>query len=209
MPSKSSSRTDSKRSERTHGVESPRVGTGRIPARGVILAFLILLGSMPAAAQTLDLSLHVGSDAIRADVSFRWNKENELVSSLQDGMEARIVFTLRVYQRRTGFIPLFRDKLLAETRVERSAFWDFLDRRFVVESEDGSRTDYTSAPDLLFGFFSLHDFPVLRQTGPEGSRYVTARARLEPVRLMPPLTIVTLAGAAASYTTPWERREAK
>jgi len=169
-----------------------------------------LLGATPTGAQSLDLSLSVRPDAIRANLWFRWNKEQELVSSLQNGMEARIVFTLRVYQRRGGFIPFLGDKLLAERRVERSAFWDFLDRRFVVESEDGSRTDYTSAPDLLFGFFSLHDFPVLRlPAGSEEQRYVTARARLEPVRLMPPLTIVTLAGAAASYTTPWQRREAQ
>ena len=125
-------------------------------------------------------------------------------------MEARIVFTLRVYQRRTGLLPLFRDRLLSETRVARSAFWDFLDGKFIVESDDGSRASYTSSPELLMGFFSLMDYPVLRFPPSQGeSRYVTARARLEPVRLMPPLTIVTLAGEAASYTTRWERRTAQ
>ncbi len=125
-------------------------------------------------------------------------------------MEARIVFTLRVYQRRRGFLPFFRDRLLVETTLARSAFWDFLDRTFVVESDDGTRAVYQSAPELLLGFFSLTDVRVPLAAPRRGeARYVTARARLEPVRLMPPLTIVTLAGAAASYTTPWERQEAQ
>jgi len=38
--------------------------------------------------------------------------------------------------------------------------------------------------------------------------YVTARAQFEPVRLMPPLTLIGLAGAAANVATPWVRRDA-
>jgi hypothetical protein len=37
--------------------------------------------------------------------------------------------------------------------------------------------------------------------------YAIARAQFEPVRLMPPLTLVVLAGAAATSTTPWTRKE--
>ena len=171
----------------------------------VLLATLVV--PAPAAAQSLDMGVRVGSDGIRADLWFRWNKEQELVSSLQQGMEARIVFTLRLYQRRRGILPFLGDKLLVETRIARSAFWDFLDRKFVVESDDGSRVAYTNAPELLLGFFSLRDYAISQlPPRPGEQRYVSARARLEPVRLMPPLTIVTLAGAAASYTTPWERR---
>jgi hypothetical protein len=176
----------------------------------ILLVLLVALSASPAAAQSLDLGLRVRHDGIRADLWFRWNKEQELVSSLQQGMEARIVFTLRLYQRRRGFIPFLGDKLLSETHVARSAFWDFLDRKFVVESDDGTRAAYATAPQLLVGFFSLKDFPLSPLPPRAGeSRYVTARARLEPVRLMPPLTIVTLAGAAVSYTTPWERRNAQ
>ncbi|HVP19436.1 MAG TPA: DUF4390 domain-containing protein [Spirochaetia bacterium] len=154
--------------------------------------------------------MSIRGDGIHASVAFRWNKESDLVTSLRDGMEARIVFTLRVYQRRSGFLPFLRDRVLVETTVARSAFWDFLDRTFVVESDDGTRTVFRSAPELLRGFFTLTDYPLLQAPPLPGElRYVTARARLEPVRLMPPLTIVTLAGAAASYTTAWERQEAQ
>ena len=201
MPSRSFSKTASRRSSprRRHRV------TG-----SVLLLLLASLAGEHAAAQSLDLGVNVRADGISANVSFRWNKEADLVDSLRDGMEARIIFTLRVYQKNQGFLPFLRDRLLAETSIARSAFWDFLDGKFVVESDDGSRSAYTSAQDLLTGFFSLTDFPLLRLPPQHGElRYVMARARLEPVRLMPPLTIVTLAGAAASYTTPWERRNAQ
>lgn len=200
MPLKSFSRTASRRSEPALRPVFP----------GILLAFLAVLAAAPAAAQSLDLGLNVRTEGISANVSFRWNREADLVNSLRDGMEARIIFTFRVYQRNQGFLPFLRDRLLAQTSVARSAFWDFLDQKFVVESDDGSRSAYTSPRDLLAGFFSLTDFPVFRLPPRPGElRYVTARARLEPIRLMPPLTIVTLAGAAASYTTPWERRDAQ
>ena len=175
---------------------------------GAFLTFTAALIATPVAGQSLTLEASSGPQGIRATVSFQWNKESELVSSVRDGMEARIVFTLRVYQKNAGFLPFLRDKLLKETRVARSAFWDFLDRKFVVESDDGTRSNYDSPSDLLSGFLSLRDFPLSRLPARPGEqRYVTARALLEPVRLMPPLTIVTLAGAAATYTTPWERRD--
>ena len=197
MPSSSSSKTGSRRNN----------GRGSLAP---ILALVLLCAAARGGAQSLNLGVTVRSDGIFASLSFLWNKETELVSSLRDGLESRIVFTLRVYQKRGGVLPFPGDKLLTETVLARSAFWDFLDGKFVVESDDGVRTAYASADDLLSGFFSLKDLPVYR--GPTDSgrlRYVTARARLEPVRLMPPLTIVSIAGTAASYTTPWQRRDAK
>ena len=170
----------------------------------------MVLAAASLRAQSLELTVGIHPDGIHASLWFRWNKEQELVSSLRDGMEARIVFQLRVYQRRSGLLPFLGDKLLVETHVARSAFWDFLDRKFVVEGDDGSRTAYTNAPELLVGFLTLADFPVAGLPPSTADRqYVMARARLEPVRLMPPLTIVTIAGAATSYTTPWERRNAQ
>jgi hypothetical protein len=199
MPYKNSSKTASRRSRAA-------VRAGLL----ILVLAALTVSAAPAPAQSLDLGVTSRSDGIRASLLFRWNKNNELVTSLRDGMEARIVFTLRVYQRRGGFLPFLRDRLMAETTVARSAFWDFLDRTFVVESDDGTRSVFQTAPDLLQGFFSLTDFLVLRSPPHHGEmRYVTARARLEPVRLMPPLTIVTLAGAAASYTTAWERKDAQ
>ncbi|HVO40117.1 MAG TPA: hypothetical protein VMV03_13895 [Spirochaetia bacterium] len=198
MPSSSFFRTASKRSD------------GRIARAGavVVLAALALAGVPRAAAQSLDLAVTVREDTVRASLSFSWNREAALIASLRDGLESRVVFTLRVYQKRSGFLPFPRDRLLSETVIARSAYWDFLDRKFVVEADDGVRTAYEGPNELLRAFLSVKDYPVYRGWALPRTRYVSARAHIEPVRLMPPLTIVSLAGTAASYTTPWKREEA-
>jgi hypothetical protein len=156
-------------------------------------------------ASTSDAS----ADILSASVSFRWNRLGELVSSLRAGMESRITFTLRLYERRRSLLPFRRDRLLIEKSLERSAFWDFLDGSFVVESESDARMSFASAEDLLQGFLTLSGVSLSEVPHASSPRfYVTARALFEPVRLMPPLTLVGLVGRAATATTPWASREA-
>ncbi|MGA2477242.1 MAG: hypothetical protein ABSG63_00655 [Spirochaetia bacterium] len=177
---------------------------------------LALASAFPLSAQAVDLAVErraslrsASADALMAHVSFRWDRMEELVSSLRAGMESRITFTLRLYEHRRGLLPFRRDRLLVQKKAERSAFWDFLDDTFVVESEDGTRESFASAEDLLRGFLTLSELSlsdVPRASSP--GYYVSARALFEPVRLMPPLTLVGLVGRAATTTTPWVSREA-
>jgi hypothetical protein len=132
----------------------------------------------------------------------------ELVSSLRQGLESRITFTARVYERRHGLLPFRGDRMLAERRVSHSAFWDFLDERFVVETDTGTRVSFGSVDELLRGFFTLSAIPLYNGRAPRAALYVMARAQFEPVRLMPPLTLVSIVGRAATYTSPWARRDA-
>ncbi len=68
---------------------------------------------------------------------------------------------------------------------------------------------YADPQELIRGFFALDEvFTVDMASAARRRLYVTARAQFEPVRLMPPLTLIGLAGAAASVATPWVRRDA-
>ena len=168
----------------------------------------LLLIAFPLAAQSVELRVDARGAAITADLAFRWDKVRELVDGLRDGLESTVTFTFRVHEKRSGLLPLLRDPLLAEKTVARNAFWDFLDDTFVVESDAGGRTEYPREEDLLRNYLSLTAVPLYRFTG--GWRpacYVVARAQFEPVRLVPPLTIVSLAGSASTFTTPWVRAE--
>ena len=175
-------------------------------------ALLVLCISLLSAAkitgQGVELSVFSAADLLSADITFRWNRMEELVASLRQGLESRITFTVRVYEKRRGILP-FRDRLLAERTVSHSAFWDFLDDRFVVETDMGTSVSFGSVDALLKGFFGLSAIPLY--TGPrdpQAALYVMARAQFEPVRLMPPLTLVGIVGRAATYTSPWARRNA-
>jgi hypothetical protein len=184
-------------------------------AVGCAAVVLALASAFPLSAQAVELAVErrtspraASADALVAHVSFRWDRMGELVSSLRAGMESRITFTLRLYEHRRGLLPFRRDRLLAQKKAERSAFWDFLDDTFVVESEDGTRESFESAEDLLRGFLTLSELSLSDVPRGSSGYYVSARALFEPVRLMPPLTLVGLVGRAATTTTPWVSREA-
>jgi len=150
-----------------------------------------------------------GGGFLTAAVGFRWNRSAELLTSLHRGLESRITFTTRLYEARRPTFSFAGDRVLAEKRVTRSAFWDFLEQVYVVEEEGGGQKSYADDAALLAGFFSLEQtfaYAPAEGTG-HRPRYLAARAQFEPVRLMPPLTLVGLAGAAVNLTTPWVRRE--
>jgi len=172
----------------------------------VLILCAALLPAASLAGQGVDLSLSSAAGVLSADITFRWDRMEELVSSLRQGLESRITFTARVYEKRRGILPLPGDRMLAEHRVARSAFWDFLDDQFVVETDTGARVSFASVDELLKGFFTLSKIPLYNR--PHTDLYVMGRAQFEPVRLMPPLTLVSMVGRAATYTSPWVRRDA-
>lgn len=198
MQSKSSSRDASRRSNAGRGAE---------PTRPAILA-LLLLAAAGLGAQ--DISLTVSRDRllVSAEIVFRWDRQAELLATLREGLESRITFTLRAYEKTPGFFAFLGDRLLAERTIARSAFFNFLDGTYVVEDDAGARATYIDLGALLKGFFTVEKMTLARLR-PEhlAPCYVVARAQFDPVRLMPPLSIVSLAGAAATHTTAWVREE--
>jgi hypothetical protein len=178
---------------------------------GLILACFLLAGTAAAAqAQALELSATQRGSFVGASLSFRWAGANEVIDSLLTGLESRITFTTRLYESRRPAFSFAGDRLLLERTVARSAFWDFLDRVFVVEQEGVPQRTYTDPRELIRGFFALDEAYSADMASASRRRlYVTARAQFEPVRLMPPLTLISLAGASANVTTPWVRGDAR
>lgn len=166
----------------------------------------------PAPSPRLALEVSAAAGVVRADVVLAAGAADEPIASLRDGLESRITFTLRCYRRQHGLAALFGDALLAERTVARVAFYDAIERRFVVEQDD-ARSSYADEAAFRQAFFTLRGValgpvaPARAGAGAGASRYVAARAQYDPVRLSPPLTILTLFGLAARYTTPWVREE--
>ena len=191
-----------------------RRSSGRARPRAAgFLAALVLVGLLSgggaASAQSVDLTVSRRSDGLYAGVRFHWDQVDALAGSLRDGLESRITFTVRLYERRSVSFLFSADRLVMERTVVRSALWDFLGQSFVVESSPGTRISYPSVAALLDGFFTVTNlvFPVPRYDLGQ-RRYLVARARFEPVALAPPLSLVSLVGAAASASSPWVRKDA-
>jgi len=173
------------------------------------IALLLLASAAVASSQAIELSVAPQDGFLAASLSFRWARADEVIDSLRKGLESRITFTTRLYEKRRPAFSFAGDRLLSERTVTRSAFWDFLDQVFVVEEADRRQTTYRQPDELISGFFTLEEAFRIDVTAAERRRlYVTARAQFEPVRLMPPLTLIGLVGAAANVATPWVRRDA-
>jgi len=177
----------------------------RAPAAAVAL---LLLLAIDAGGQELTLTAARTGDMVVASASFLWHRQEELTSTLRDGLESRITFTVRVYEKKSSLLPFIADRLVAEEVIARNAFYDFLDGRYVIETDTGARASYTDVAGLLADFLSLPSLLLPRcRPWRDSGCYVAARVRFDPVRLMPPLTIVSLVGATATVTTPWVRKE--
>ena len=192
-PSRSSSRTGSRRSE------------ARLL---LLLAAAGLCAAAPLAAQSVDLEVNARGAVIATTLHFRWPRTAELVESLRQGLESRITFTVRLYEQRRPALLFSRDRLLSQQVVSRSVFWDFLDGVFVVERDGDRQRTYPDDATLLEGLFGLDEvFPFSAGGMARRVLYVSARAQFEPVRLMQPLTLVGLVGAASTVATPWVRKD--
>lgn len=176
-------------------------------ASSVAAALLLALVAVPLrAAPMLSVSAVARGGTLVASLTFRWDPPDELLASLQGGLESRIVFTARLYEKRAGLLAFRADRLVSQATVVRTAYRDILTQMFVVDEEGAAPRSYATTRELIAALFSV---PGLTFTDPAAARrgsYVAARAQLEPVRLMPPLTLVTLAGVAA-YATPWARSD--
>jgi hypothetical protein len=193
-PWKSSSRTASRRSR-----------PGVLP----VLALLALLAPAAAArAQGVSLLVERDDVVVRAQAVFRWERGDELAATLREGLESRIIFTLRVFEKAPGLRSLLGDRLLAERTVTRAAYYSFLDADYVVEESSGGRAAFNGLDEALREFFTLQSGALLiLEPGQAVRCYAAAQVQFDPVRLMPPLTIVSLAGAGGRVTTPWVRAE--
>lgn len=162
----------------------------------------------PAACQGLTVKAVRAGSFARVTAVFSWDRQAELLAALRDGLESRITFSFRAFERATGLLAVLGDRLLGERTITRSAYFDILGGTYIVEEDGGAQSASSDLDALVTGFFTADGIalpaPLSARPAPCS---VAVRVHFEPVRLMPPLTIVSLAGAAVSHTTPWVRAE--
>ena len=142
-----------------------------------------------------------------ADVELRWEKTAEFVSSLRDNfLESRISFVVRLEDRRRTPIPFLEETVAVERKEDRSAYYDFLENKFVVESDSKQRLIYDGSLEFLAAFLTWRNVE-LPMTPALRSPRVSARVQFDPVRLAPPLTLVSLVGDSGTYASPWVHAE--
>lgn len=206
------SRSSSSAASRRSSPVRRRPGPSRRAAAAVLLlapfAAAAAAAASPApsrAVPSLAVTAERAPGRVTAGLRFSWSARDDLARSLEQGLASRLVFTARLYDRRPGFLGLFRDRLVAQATVVRRAWRDSLTQEFMVEDNGAADRSYPSAAALIDAFFTVQALP-LAAAGAEHP-VVSARARLEPLLLEPPLTLLTLFGSAAVGETGWVRAE--
>jgi len=154
--------------------------------------------------QEILLSAGLTSREIRVSADYAGDEIEEVLSAIQEGFKSEIVFQFRLYERKRGFFSYFGDRLVFEKSVTRLAYHDLFEQRFVVESGDERRT-LGGEEQFVPAFFRLSGFllALIRDIDVR-DYYVLGRIRVQPIRLVSPLNIVTLLFQQTVTTTPWQ-----
>jgi hypothetical protein len=183
----------------------------------VLLPLLLLLpvcplqakGSPELAGADAGLSLRawLAADTVGVTLRFDARHSAEVLSALREGLKSQLLFQLRLYRRQDGPLALLGDRLLSSRELTRIASFDLIDDRYRVVDETGQR-EYTAQAAFLEDFYILRDYPLGSLAAAEGPQcYLVARARLEPVRVVPPLDIIRLVTRVSSFSSPWMRAD--
>ena len=131
-----------------------------------------------------------------------------VLASLWDGLRAEITFQLRLYRRSSGVFAFLGDRLLRERQVYQVASFDFYENRYKILRDNRITGEYAAETEFLDAFFSLPEIDLGEiETGDGGDYYLLARVRMMPVKIIPPLNIITLFSTDTVFTTPWVEAE--
>ena len=128
-----------------------------------------------------------------------------ILDSLDAGHRAEIHYEARIYRRTSGINRLFGDRLVAEEKVTYEARWDELNSRYIVVVDEEFERSFFLADDLIAFLLILdnHMIPLPRDL--DDAIYLMCRAQVEPILLVPPLTLLAVVIPKFRMTTPWMR----
>ena len=127
----------------------------------------------------------------------------QIIDSLVEGHRAEIRYQFRVYQTMTGLRGIFGDRRVADHIVTYVTRWNVFNHAYAVRINDDEEISFKEVGDLLQ--FLLN---VRLQRIPVGARqkdrlYVLCRTQIQPIKLVPPLTLMILIKPEYRQILPW------
>ncbi|GAH18281.1 unnamed protein product, partial [marine sediment metagenome] len=111
---------------------------------------------------------------------------------LEEGLKAEISYQFRLYKRNKSFFSFLGDKVITEKKIIKTAYLDIYERVFIIEVNEEKKV-LLYEEDFLRSFFKAEDIQIGRLSSRESKEhYVLARISFSPVRLAPPLNMISL-----------------
>ncbi len=160
-----------------------------------------------AAAEQLlvDVDVTSADNAVSFDIFPREYPKQEVLHSFSRGYRSEIIFTVKIYEENTGFFSFFGDRIVTEHDISRIAGWDRFAEKFFYIDRGGTTRTFSAEKMFFDRLFSIEDVELTFPDGKPRELYALVRVTVEPVHLIPPLTIINLFHTRNVIHSRWKR----
>jgi hypothetical protein len=176
----------------------------KIEPAWIISVLLLFFAPNQISPQDIELKAEQSNGLLSVSARLESMPYGELFTSLQDGLEAEIIFQLRLYQKAKGLFSILGDRLRWQQEPSHSARMNLYDGTYSLIASSGEILNFERREDFIESFSSIRiQAPYSFEPENRGDYYLRARIRLNHVKLVPPLNLIYILGPIG-FTTDWK-----
>ena len=127
----------------------------------------------------------------------------KILDSLQNGHKAEIRYQIKAYREVSGIRKVLGDQLVGEKTLTYVARKDLMDGSYKVTINNDIELSLAQETDFTDFFLTLNREDVDVQTDTLEGIYILCRYRIQPIKLVAPLTLLTLVWPKFVSTSEW------
>jgi hypothetical protein len=163
-----------------------------------VFTFLLLLGVVNVGAQNIKIAFSFGVDNY---------SKSKILDSLSDGHRSEVRYEFRLLREARGLGKIFGDRLVKEDVLSYVARWDAFDEKFVVVVDGSAERSFDDSDGFLAFFLAVRNRTMIVADGLDDGDYLLCRWRIQPVKLVPPLTLMTIFRSDLQVISSWKRTD--
>ncbi len=164
--------------------------------KSAAVIILFMLGLANAGAQTTNIIFTFSIDNY---------PESRIIKSLYEGHRSEVLYEFRLLQEAEGIRKIFGDRLIEEEKTVYVARWDPLNESFVVLIDGSAERIFNDPQSFLDFFLSIKNRAIPVSPPLAEDAYLLCRWSIQPIKLVPPLTLMTLIKPDLQTISSWER----
>lgn len=134
---------------------------------------------------------------------------DKILKSLNEGLKSEIFFQLRLYKKNKSSISIFGDLIVAEKKPFFVAYRDFFSNLYVIETSENKKNTFSETDIFMENFSRISSYRFYNIANLDTQEYyILARIIINPVKLEPPLHIISLF-SSIGRTTRWAKSSIK
>jgi hypothetical protein len=163
-----------------------------------VITLLLLLSVVNAGAQD-------------TRIEFSFDVENysksKIIDSLLGGHRSEVRYEFRLLREAKGLGKIFGDRLIHEDELSYVARWDAFEENYVVVIDGSVEKTFDDREGFLDFFLAVKNRTMRIATGLIDGDYLLCRWSIQPVKLVPPLTLMTIFKSDLQVISSWKQTD--